>query len=282
MGIAQPALSKLIQQLERDVGAALLVRSTRRVELTTAGKVFLAEVAEIVERTELSVEMARRAARGVNGELKVAYTDFAINGRLPHVLRQFNAAHPNLYLDLVFMPTLHQHEALLRRTIDIGFLYGVSTQEMTSSLTFDENEYVALLPEHHPLAARETLTLGELRNEKFVFGTGDSWAIFRKQVFSECRKRDFFPDISLEATNSDGIFGLVIAGAGVAIYSSCIGKRPRQGLAVRRLSDLSEKLPITAVWERGNKSAELETFLRFLRRGPGKVTAEELSAPSPA
>ncbi len=132
---------------------------------------------------------------------------------------------------------------------------------MTSSLTFDENEYVALLPEHHPLAARETLTLGELRNEKFVFGTGDSWAIFRKQVFSECRKRDFFPDISLEATNSDGIFGLVIAGAGVAIYSSCIGKRPRQGLAVRRLSDLSEKLPITAVWGARNKSAELETFL---------------------
>lgn len=76
----------------------------------------------------------------------------------------------------------------------------------------------------------------------------------------------FLPEISLEATNSDGIFGLVIAGAGVAIYSSAIGNMPRQGIAIRQLTDMPAKLPITAVWERGNASEELTVFLRFLRR----------------
>lgn len=264
--IAQPALTKTIQQLEAEIGAPLLVRSTRRVELTEAGKVFLAETSGIEGQIDRAIARARNAARGLRGELRVAYTDFAINGRLPEFLRDFNQAHPDIRLDLVFMPTVHQHVAILKQTIDIGFLYGEFSHQATKSLTFDENEYVAVLPSNHPLAAKETLTLAELKDQKFVFGTGDSWTIFRNDVFAECRARGFFPDIALEATNSDGIFGLVIAGAGVAIYSSCIGNLPRRGVAVRALRDLSARLPITAVWERGNRSKVLDTFLRFLRQ----------------
>jgi DNA-binding transcriptional LysR family regulator len=264
--VAQPALSKTIQQLEDHVGTPLFLRSTRRVELSEAGRAFLDEIADVSARIDRAVERARKAARGVRGELRVAYTDFAINGALPHFLRTFNEAHPEINLDLIFMPTIHQHEAILRHRIDIGFLYGRSDQQLIGSLPFDENEYVAILPIDHPLTQRETLALGELRHEKFVFGTGDSWMIFRNQVFAECRERGFLPEISLEATSSDGIFGLVIAGAGVAIYSSAIGNMPRQGIAVRKLVDMSAKLPITAVWERGNASEELAILLRFLRR----------------
>ncbi len=271
--IAQPALTKTIQQLEEHIGAPLLVRSTRRVELTEAGRVFLNEISNVAAQIDLAVERARKAARGVRGELRIAYTDFAINGLLPHFLREFNTAHPDIYLDLIFMPTIHQHEAILQHHIDIGFLYGVSDQQPISSLTFDENDYVAILPENHHLAGQAQLTLGDLKAEKFVFGTGDSWIIFRKQVFAECRARGFFPDISLEATSSDGIFGLVIAGAGVAIYSSCIGNMPRQGIAIRQLVDMEAKLPITAVWERGNNSEELNIFLRFLRRTRPLISA---------
>ncbi|AGT08835.1 LysR family transcriptional regulator [Paracoccus aminophilus] len=271
--IAQPALTKTIQQLEEHIGAPLLVRSTRRVELTEAGRVFLEGISSVTAQIDLAVERARKAARGVRGELRLAYTDFAINGGLPHFLREFNVVHPELYLDLTFMPTIHQHEAILQRHIDVGFLYGVWDQPQTSSLTFDENEYVVILPDKHPLAARDALTLRDLRAEKFVFGTGDSWIIFRKQVFAECRARGFFPDISLEATSSDGIFGLVLAGAGVAIYSSCIGDIPRPGLVTRKLVDMQDKLPITAVWERGNTSAEVLTFLKFLRQSRPLRTA---------
>ena len=264
--MAQPALTKTIQQLEDHIGTPLLLRSTRRVELTEAGRVFLEEIAEVVAQIDCAVERARKASRGVRGELRVAYTDFAINGALPHFLRKFNEAHPDIYLDLIFMPTIHQREAILRHRIDIGFLYGVSDQHLIGSLPFDENEYVAILTTDHRLARREKLALSDLRDEKFVFGTGDSWMIFRTQVIAECRSRGFLPEISLEATSSDGIFGLVIAGAGVAIYSSAIGNMPRQGIAIRQLIDVPAKLPITTVWERGNSSTELATFLKFLRR----------------
>jgi DNA-binding transcriptional LysR family regulator len=266
LGLAQPALSKTIQQLEAEVGVPLLERTTRRVELTEAGKVFFAETTTVAAQIARAVERARYAARGLRGELRVAYTDFAINGRLPHFLRDFNIAHGDIHLDLVFMPTVHQRVAILKQTIDVGFLYGESNHRAVKSLHFDAGTYVAVLPANHPLAVKEALTLSELQSEKFVFGTGDSWSIFRNEVFAECRTRGFFPDIALEATSTDGILGLVIAGAGVAVYSSCIGNLPRVGVAIRPLSDLSAKLPITVVWERSNRSELLDTFLRFLRR----------------
>lgn len=278
--LTQPALTKTIKQIEEEVGVPLLVRTTRRVELTEAGKVFLAEMTGIEAQIGRAVERARHAARGLRGVLRVAYTDFAINGRLPHFLRDFNIAHGDIHLDLVFMPTVHQRVEILRQTIDVGFLYGESNHRSVKCLRFDEGAYVAILPEGHRLAAKPTLNLSELKDEKFVFGTGDSWAIFRNDVFAECRARGFFPDIALEATSTDGIFGLVVAGAGIAVYSSCIGNLPRQGVAVRPLSDLSATLPITAVWERSNQSELLGTFLGFLRRwrhrtaGGGSLAAQ--------
>jgi DNA-binding transcriptional LysR family regulator len=264
--IAQPALSKTLQQLEAEIGAPLLTRTTRRVELTEAGKVFLTEISGVTGQIELAIARARKAARGLQGELRVAYTDFAINGKLPKFLRDFNLAHPDIHLDLIFMPTVRQHVAILQNTIDVGFLYGEFEHQSTDSLVFDESEYVVVLSSDHPLAQKQSLTLAELKHEKFVFGTGDSWVVFRQQVFAKCRERGFFPDIVLEATNSDGIFGLVIVGTGVAIYSSCIGNMARHGVAVRPLSDLTEKLPISVVWDRSNRSKVLNTFLKHLRK----------------
>ncbi|XQZ51684.1 LysR family transcriptional regulator [Paracoccus yeei] len=272
--IAQPALTKIIQQLEAEVGVPLLLRTTRRVELTAAGKAFLSEIATVESQIDRAINSARHAARGIRGELRIAYTDFAINGHLPHVLRDFASAHPDIRLDLIFMPTTLQHVALLQQSIDIGFMIGPFEHKTTRQMIFDQDDYVALLPSSHPLCAQSSLTLAQLADEPFVLGTGDNWAAFRSRLFAECRSRGFFPNIVLEASNSEGIFGLVVAGVGVTIYSSCVGNLPRLGVAVRPLRDVTNKLPVTAVWDRTNRSEVLETFLKFLRtQGRNSVPA---------
>ena len=73
--IAQPALTKIIQQLEAEVGVPLLLRTTRRVELTAAGKAFLSEIATVEGQIDRAINRARHAARGIRGELRIAYTE---------------------------------------------------------------------------------------------------------------------------------------------------------------------------------------------------------------
>lgn len=106
LNMAQPALTKIIQQLEAEVGVPLLLRTTRRVELTAAGKALLAEISTIESQIDCVVDRARHAARGMRGELRIAYTDFAINGHLPHVLRDFASAHPRYPAE----PDLHAYD----------------------------------------------------------------------------------------------------------------------------------------------------------------------------
>jgi len=118
--VSQPALSRSIQQLEEAVGVALLERSTRRVRLTPAGDAFAAECRLALGHLGRAVNAAQNAAEGREGRLRVGYMDFAINGRLPRILKAFRAKYPRVAVDLQYMPTALQHAALLEGRIDIG------------------------------------------------------------------------------------------------------------------------------------------------------------------
>lgn len=277
--ISQPALTRLIRQLEEDVGVLLLERTTRRVELTDAGKTFLAEIQLAQAHIEQSIIRARHVASGMRGELRIAYTDFAINGRLPQFLNAFASRHPDIRMNLVYMPTTVQQLALLEQKIDIGFMIGDFGHETMESYQFDDDRYVALMPNSHPLCATERLTLADLAKEDFVLGNGENWTAFRNRLFALCRARNFFPRISQEASSSEGIFGLVVAGAGISVYSSCVTNLQRKGITVRMLEDVGATLPVTAVWERRNRSPGFETFRKFLMAVWGQ---RFLSEPDPA
>lgn len=265
--VAQPVLSRILQQLEANVGVKLLDRTTRKVALTEAGKAFLTEIQLAQVHIEQAVTRARHVATGMRGELRIAYTDFAINGRLPEFLNRFANRHPDIRLNLMFMPTTVQQMALLEQKIDIGFMVGNYEHESMESIEFDEDRYVALLPMNHTLCARTELSLTDLEAENFVMGNGENWTAFRNRLFALCRARNFFPKIVQEASSSEGIFGLVVAGAGVTVYSSCVHNVQRKGLVVRPLSDVTTPIPVTAVWERRNRSPGFHTLRRFLMSG---------------
>ncbi|RVT99060.1 LysR family transcriptional regulator [Rhodovarius crocodyli] len=262
--MAQPALSRTIRELEAEVGTALFQRSTRQVSLTVAGEAFLKECRAGLAQIERGVAKARRVAEGTSGELRVAYMDFAINGRLPELVRLFRERHPEIRLELHYMPTSRQQAALLERRIDIGFMLDGMGSEVMTSYPLAEDSYVALLPATHRLADVPGLTLSALAQEPFVIGTGDDWFGYRETIFAMCRQRGFFPDIIQEASSSQGIFGLVAAGAGVSVYSSCVRNVQRRGIVVRELDDVRAAISIRAVWEREHPSPTVQRFAEFL------------------
>jgi DNA-binding transcriptional LysR family regulator len=162
LNMTQPGLSRTISELEREVGTPLLERTTRTVRLTEAGRAFLADSRGSLEQLGLAVTKARRVAAGLSGELRVAYMDFAINGRLPELVRLFGLRHPEIRLELSYMPTTRQKAALLDRRIDVGFMIGAFDNALMTSYPLDEDHYVALLPATHRLANVASLTLGDL------------------------------------------------------------------------------------------------------------------------
>ncbi len=275
--MTQPALSRVIRNLETVVGVKLMERTTRKVALTEAGKAFLAECRLALEHADRAVNMARQAAAGVTGELRLAYNDFAIIGPLPEFIKAFRTAHSGIHLKLSFLTTAQQREALMGREIDVGFMLGGLESPGFRALPFAEDIYAALLPETHPLATRDVLRLVDLKDEPFILGARETWQAFRELLVGWCQRFGFLPTIVQEASTSEGIFGLVASGAGISVYAGCARNVRRVGMVVRPLVDIPTPLRTCAVWYGHDTSPSLRRMVSMLEALP----AARLVAPVP-
>jgi DNA-binding transcriptional LysR family regulator len=260
---SQPSLSRLVHGLETALGVTLLHRSTRRVALTTAGEVFAAECRLALGHMERASTGAREASLGQVGRIRIGYMDFAINGSLPWLLKSFRSKFPRSILDLEYNPSSKQKAALLEGAIDVGFVIGKLDSPKITNLLVDTNDYVALLPEFHPLANKSDLQIADLAKEEFVMGDENSFGSFRSLLFPICHSFGFFPNIVQEANSTSGILGMVAAGVGVSVFAGCARNWQRDGIVVRSLVDVTDYIPTYAIWVTDNPSEVFRNFINF-------------------
>ncbi|MFH9826433.1 LysR family transcriptional regulator [Streptomyces bobili] len=158
LAIAQPPLSRAVSRLERRMGVRLLERTSRRVELTPAGLVFLDECRRLLHGLDAAV---RRTQRADNlARLVIAVRPGTGSGLLTQLLQDRNGAEP----ELVF--THDQTGALRDGRADVALLC-LGSDDLTGLLTAEvAEEYpVALMPRAHRLASRAAVSVTELRND---------------------------------------------------------------------------------------------------------------------
>jgi DNA-binding transcriptional LysR family regulator len=127
LGLRQPQVSKLLRALEAELGAALLLRTSRRVRLTAAGQALLEPLRDWLARGAALRPLARAAARGQQGRLRLAFVSPAGFGRLPQALRAFRDAQPAVELQLREATLDVQLELLARGELDAGLVLQPST-----------------------------------------------------------------------------------------------------------------------------------------------------------
>ncbi|TAG29134.1 MAG: LysR family transcriptional regulator, partial [Verrucomicrobia bacterium] len=168
LAIAQPALSRQIVQLEEGLGAALFVRSRRKVELTAAGRV-LAERVEPMLRALAGIPQELRAlTEGETGYVRVGFTGLAMATVLPSILREFHRRFPRIRLELNESPTSTQLAALAAGDIACGFFHPDSIAPGLKTRELMREANGVLLPADHPLAARSELRLRDLAEVPWV------------------------------------------------------------------------------------------------------------------
>lgn len=263
--LAQPALSRTIQQLEESVGEVLLLRSNRRVELTEAGRAFLSGGKAVLERLEIAVEQARKAGAGLSGQLSIGYTDFAISGVLPGILDGLRRQHPDLRIELVYASTQQQLIDLKLGRIDFGLVTGPTPNAEFDGIAVQRDRFVAVLPQHHPLAGQAEVDLPDLAHEPFVLGSMQHWLNFRRHLDALCISAGFLPNVVQEAYNSEGVFGFVTANIGISIHVECASNISRKGVVLRPLKGVHQRLCTEAVWTRGPLRPTQQIFIEFLR-----------------
>jgi len=173
--ISTPTLSQQIKQLEREVGATLLIRHSRGVELTPAGQVFLARARETIQAAGLALKDTRRAAGLDEPVLRLGLLN-GIPGWLPAALEQLATERfPNSTVTLEAGTTTDQVRMLTAGEIDLGLVRTPLT--LPPAITCEHlaaEELGVLLTATHPLAARPEVTPDDLAGLELIWIPRDS------------------------------------------------------------------------------------------------------------
>lgn len=151
--MTQPPLSRQIQKLEKSVGAQLLERDNRRVELTGAGAAFLDEAYRLLNLVEGAGDLARRVDAGAAGVVRLGFTAVSAISILGPLLRRLTAALPDVEVLLSERVTQAQVDGIRRGELDIGLARPPFDTALLSSKVVLREPLMAVVPADHPLAA---------------------------------------------------------------------------------------------------------------------------------
>ena len=215
LAIAQPALSRQINQLELALGTPLFTRSRRKVELTAAGRALVERVEPVLRGLAKIPAELQSLAQGVRGHIKTGFTGLAMATVLPAILREFHRTYPGIRLELNESPTSAQVAALQAGELGCGFFHpeATPTPGLKTKLLLREKNGV-LLPADHPLSPLPSLHLRDLAATPFVLFPRAYNPGFYDRVLAAFAKAGVTPHIAEEVWPRANGVGLVRAGIG--------------------------------------------------------------------
>jgi DNA-binding transcriptional LysR family regulator len=261
--VAQPSLSQQIRDLERELGAALFARTSRRVELTAAGAALLEHARAILAQAGQAAEQARAIGRGQVGTLDIGLTGSVLLGPLGPLVAAFSARFPRVVVRLHEMSPQEQQTALHARRTDISFLRRPAEDpDLVAELAWPETVAVAL-PERHPLTARRRIPLSDLREESLVFLRLED-SRFARYLRDCCVEAGFLPRVSQQVVEAYSLTSLVAAGLGVALVPECVRTLSRPGVVYRPLEEPALRADVQMVY-RPDRGGVTERFIGLAR-----------------
>lgn len=267
--LAQPPLSRQIHDLEAEIGVALLRRAGRGIQLTEAGKVFLEGARQTLAASDHAVRMARRAAHGAVGELAIGCVSAATAQVLPNLLRSFRAAYPDVTVRVMPLTSREQLVALREGRIALGLLRLPTDDASLAQLVLRHESLLVMLPDSHPLAAVDHISLSVLAHEPLIiYPRADNPAIY-DTIIGYCRQAGFSPTIVQEASEGLIMQGLVASGLGIALRigaATDTASLASAGVVVKPLTDALPGWEMALVWRQDDSAPVVQRFLEVARQ----------------
>jgi DNA-binding transcriptional LysR family regulator len=248
--MTQPPLTQAIQRLEADIGTPLFVRTQRAVALTAAGAALLPVVQRLLLQVDELPRLARDAAQGLSGRLRLAFVSSIAFGALPGWLRSFRTLHPNVSIELREATWDVQWAAFAAADIDLGFVLhaqGDAPSGLGAWLALREPMVLALAQDH-PLARLQRVPVAKLAQEPLLIFPRHIAPSMFDAIVGVYRAHGQAPRIAQEAIQMQTLVNLVSAGLGVAWVPASLMQLQRSGLVYRPLAGTPLRCDTSLVW----------------------------------
>jgi DNA-binding transcriptional LysR family regulator len=266
LGIAQAPLSQQIKQLEERIGVQLFERTTRSVELTQAGTVFLDHARKALGSVEDGVDAVRLIMGEASRKLTIGCVSPVIYSCLPQILRLFRKRCPDTRIDIRILTTAEQLDLMAEKKIDVAFIRPPRAKGNLNIEHLFSEAFVGLIPIEHPLAEKRDIEMRDFANLPYIAYSPILGISYQNVVMQYARRFGIHLNIVEEVGHTLGILALVAAGIGVAIAPSWVMHMPHPDVKFVPMPELpSDSVDLSLAWPLDDKSPVVQQFVECAR-----------------
>ncbi|MBC3886237.1 LysR family transcriptional regulator [Undibacterium griseum] len=262
--IAQPPLSRQIQQLEEELGVILFEKGSRPLRLTEAGKFFYAHAQKILNKVADVKSMTQRVGK-IERTLSMGFVASTLYGMLPRIIRLFRTQHPAIEISLHEMTTMEQIQALKEGRIDVGFGRIKHEDPNIRRIVLREERLMLAVPVSHPFSAsHEAISLKALVPEKLIVFPKSPRPSFADQVLAAFMLKGLQPEKVFEVRELQVAIGLVAAGEGIAVVPASVQGMRRSDVTYLDILEKHAVSPVIFSARMSDQSPELQNLLQLI------------------
>jgi DNA-binding transcriptional LysR family regulator len=263
--VTQPAISLAIKQLETELGVKLLIRDTRSVSLSDAGKMWLPKVNAALSSVDLLSREIAEWASGAEGVLRIGYLVGIGSALLSNILPGFEEAYPLVEVEAIEYDFSDPTAGLSSGAVDLAIVRPPIDLPDHELLIVEKESWVACLPRNHRFASRGSLSIHELLDEPII-AAPDSAGGWRAHWIAQDVRQGKPANIAGVASTYELEFTAISRGLGISFTTSGAQENyPRPGIVFVPIVDREPAL-IALAWKRTETSSQAIRFLAIARQ----------------
>lgn len=264
LNISQPPLSRMIQQIENDLGVLLFERTKRSVILTSAGLLLLQDAKQMILQMEAVKKRLAIHGKGETGTIKIGYVGAVMHTELPILLSTFTKNFPHINLQFEEQPNNTLLHGLNNGTLDVAFVRTwLHPEHLQEKLILNE-AFVAVLPVKHHLALKKKIAIKELINENFITFTRECGPTIFDSFLVLCSNAGFTPHILHHASQLNSVLRLVESGFGISLLPKNTELGYNLKLKFIPLDNVKETVPLIMLSRKENSNPALSNLQSHL------------------
>lgn len=264
--VVQPALTRAVQQLERELGVELFHRLPRGVRLTEAGAAFLEDARDVLARVQDAAARARRVGRGQEGRLAVGFVEgLHYHPAFLEAVGRFGVRAPGVELALEGAPSAAQWEAVAAGRLHLGLVQSLPEQPGFASEPVFDDPLVLALPPGSPLAGRHGVSLRALDNLPLVWFRRQASPVFHDAVAAAFREAGVRMRVVREVASHVSCGSMVAAGVGATLVPASMAATLPPAVHTTAVLELPVQARVYALWPADRLAPAAAEMLRLLR-----------------
>lgn len=257
---AQPSLSRQIRDLEYEVGATLLTRGVRGVEMTDAGRAFYQHAQLALSQVDAAVQAARRADQQPKSSFALGFLTGQEMKWLPSAMRIFHQELPDIEVTISSQYSPDLADALVKGRLDLAFLPAEPGRPELAYIPVFSEPIIVLMPSDHPLAARTSVPLAMLAKETFI-GIGNKATVLKAVIDNYLHMSGVALAPDQVVDNVSMAISMVASKRGVALMPTYALDFLPWSVTSRPLEGTAPAIDLVVGYHKSNTSPLLKLFL---------------------